>query len=286
MLVLGLRVATWLLGYVPRRAARCVATVLGDCCWATMPQRRRTIARNLSKLAPNQSVGERRSLCRATFRRLARAYVDFLRLLHLPPGALQALVTCQGFDRLETALARGRGVIIVSAHCGAWELSGPLVAAHGYDIHGYVEDAAIDPRVFRAFQRYRESTGLTLIPLSHGARAGLRVLRAGGILGVLGDRVIQGTGVAVPFGSGARLLPSGPAALARWSGATILIGHIVEQDGAARPYLATLEELEIAPGDDDAAVTRRIGQRLSDVVTRYPDQWFVFQPDWLEERSS
>lgn len=281
MKIIGLRAATWLLRFVPRGVAVAVAGVVGDLCWLTMRARRRVIADNLARTAANRTARERRRLGRATFRHIASSTVDFLRLPLMSRQALIDLIEFQGREHLDAALAHGKGAIIVSGHIGGWELSGPLVAAHGYGIHGYVEDTGVDPEVLRAYARYRGAMGLSALPVTRGARVGYHVLERGEILGMLADRVIVGRGLPVTIGRGSREIPIGPAALARWSGAPILFGHMILTPNGERPYRAVLEPIAQSPSDDDEAVTRSMARRLSHVIEEYPDQWFVFQPQWL-----
>lgn len=279
--VLGLRSATWMLRWLPRQWAMVVASTLGVLCWALCPARRRIIDGNLARTAAARSVRDRRQLCRATFMALGRSTVDFLRLPLMSAEDLMRLVVFEGKAHLDEALAGGRGAIIVSGHIGAWELSGPLVAAHGYRISGYVEDAAVDRTVLEAYDHYRGVTGLSLIRLTDGARAGAAVLKRGEVLGLLADRVIEGRGLRTPFTGGRREIPMGPAMLARWTGAPILFGTLLPTPGSPHAYRATLEPLGVGSHDDDAKVTSVIAARLAQSVAAHPEQWFVFQPNWL-----
>jgi KDO2-lipid IV(A) lauroyltransferase len=247
------------------------------------PARRHIIDSNLARTASDRSARERRRLCRATFKALGRSTVDFLRLPLMSADELMGLVVFEGKAHLDMALAQGRGAIIVSGHIGAWELCGPLVAAHGYRMSGYVEDGAIDPAILQAYERYRGATGLTLIRLTDGARAGSRVLKRGEVLGLLADRVIEGRGLRTAFAGGTREIPMGPAILARWTGAPILFGTLLPTPGKPHAYRATLEPLGVGADEDDTMVTRVIATRLAEVVANHPDQWFVFRPNWLSD---
>ena len=238
---------------------------------------------NLVYTAPDRSPAERRRLGRATFRNLALCTIDFLRIPLMSRAEIVALFDERGREHLDRALARGKGVILLTGHLGNWELACPFLAAFGYPMYAYAEDTANRTDLFRTYEPYRGATGMTMIPLSQGALIGCRVLQQGSVLGLVCDRVIAGRGQVVDFCGGRRGLPIGPAVLARRSGATILLSHFTLNPAGPRRYLAEIEpfvDLDCQRGD-----YRQLAQAIADQLTRmvrdHPDQWFVFQPQWL-----
>jgi lauroyl/myristoyl acyltransferase len=88
----------------------------------------------------------------------------------------------------------------------------------------------------------------------------------------------------VTFAHGRRFIPTGPAALARWSGAPVLFFYLVLNPAGAPQYIGAIEPVELdASLDADAALIAWTAARVSRLVMDYPDQWFVFQPEWLEQ---
>jgi lauroyl/myristoyl acyltransferase len=277
-------VAAWLLRVLPDGAATAIAIAIADLSWIVLRKRRQTLEENLRYTAADRTFAERRRLGRETFRNLARCTVDFLRAPWMNRDDLLELVDWRGREYLDRGLQRGKGVLLLSGHLGNWELAGLFFAAHHYPIHTVAEDAPGDGE-FRTYQRYRTATGMNVIPL--GRRAGLagyRALQRGDILGLLGDRVIAGRPHAARFCGGRRPLPIGPARLARRLGATVLIFHLVLNPTGARRYLCAIEPVDVeAMGCDDQQLTQAIADRFSQIVRQYPDQWFVFQPQWLPQ---
>ena len=127
---------------------------------------------------------------------------------------------------------------------------------------------------------------MRVVPLGAAGRSALEVLRRGEVLVLVSDRAIGSHGLTVEFAGGRRDLPKGPARLALASGAALLIGYAaLAADPGGRPYIGVVEEEISTSGLEPGAVTEltaRIAQRLGSVVTRYPDQWFVFQPGWRD----
>ena len=276
-----MRAGTSLLRVLPRRLARRIAIGIGDACWVVLGARRRTLDLNLRKTAPRADGRRRRQLTRTTFRNLAICTVDLLGVPLANGAELLAEVDIRGRDALDQALAAGRGAVLVTGHIGNWDLAGVCLAAGGYPVHAVIEPA--EPGLAATYERYRGATGLKTLPLG-SALSVFRVLRRGELLLVVGDRAIGETGCEVAFGSGRRRAARGPAELACRSGAPVLIGYLVLNPDPAGPrYLGRLELLVNDPGDDPLALTHAINERLSAVVGEFPDQWFVFQPEWVPE---
>ncbi|MEP6914169.1 MAG: lysophospholipid acyltransferase family protein [Acidobacteriota bacterium] len=279
--------ATWLLRFVPESVAMALAMAAADLCWIGLPRRRRTIEGNLRYTAPGCTARERRRLVRATLRNLARCTVDFLRIPLMTRAELASLIEWQDRAPLDQALALGRGAILLGGHLGNWELAGPWFAALGYPAHVYAEVPSGDTELFRVYERYRGATGMRVIPVSGGARPGYRALARGHVVALLADRVITGPSCVVDFCGGRRRIPVGAAALARWSGAPVFFFHVTEQPGGPARYRGVLEPLDasVQRGEEEA-FARRLSDLVSRVVFEHPDQWFVFQPDWLAGESA
>lgn len=282
--MLLIRCGTFAIGLLPRALAQRLALVLAELCVLLMPARRRTIALNLTHTAPERTPAERRRLCRATFRNFGLCAVDFLGLVRPGEHRLIRLVQPFGVEHLERARNRGRGVILVTPHLGNWELGGVVLAALGYPVYAVAEQ--IGAEINALYNRYRGATGMRVVPLGAAGRSALEVLRRGEVLLLVSDRAIGSHGHPVQFASGRRNLPKGPARLALASGAALLVGYVaLAGDAGGQPYLGVVEEEIPTSGlgaDAVGELTARIAQRLASVVTRYPDQWFVFQPGWRE----
>src|SRR5262245_53802765 len=107
---------TFLLRFLPRKAAIAVAYVVADVCGLLCAARCRAIDRNLARTAPLAATAERRRLRRATFRHFAGIWVDFLRVPLLTNTAIVDLVRWNTRSNLDTALRQGKGAVIVTAH--------------------------------------------------------------------------------------------------------------------------------------------------------------------------
>jgi len=145
------------------------------------------------------------------------------------------------------------------------------------------------PELFEWFAEFRQGLGLTVVPLGPEATAGvLRTLRAGGVVGLLSDRDLGGTGIDVEFFGEHTTLPAGPATLALRTGAP-LVPCAVFFDGDGHrgvicPPLDTSRHGSLR--EDVARITQLLADALAELIRRAPDQWHVFQPNWPSDRDS
>ncbi len=268
----------------PVPIARALGLVAGNVAWAAMADRRRILSDTLSRTAADRSPAARRRLVRRTFVNMAGAAVDLFRVPSIGPAELRRLFEIRGLEHLDAALALGKGAIIVTAHLGPYELASACVAAAGYKVHGMVENLA--PEVMEALATYRTATGMHLVNMKDGLRAAYRILGTGEILALVADRAIgeARSAVEMPFAGGVRRLPVGPAVFSQATGAPIITGFVTRHPDRHPRYLIELHPPLHPQGRDPGErdrLTRCIVDRMSAAVMAHPDEWFVFQPDWV-----
>jgi KDO2-lipid IV(A) lauroyltransferase len=249
--------------------------------------RRRVLLENLSYTAADRSLAERRQLARRTFRNLATTAVDQFRLPSASPAELRSLFEVRGLEHVEASQARGRGTLLITAHLGPYELAAATFTTLGYPVHGMVED--MDPAVLDALASYRAATGMQLVNIKDGLRTAYRVLGQNHMLAIVADRAVGDTkgAIPLPFAGGVRLLPTGPAVFAQGTGASIITAfaspHPARQRKGPR-YVMEFDAPLIAADRGEAErdrLMRAIVERMSAAIRRNPDQWFVFQPNWI-----
>jgi KDO2-lipid IV(A) lauroyltransferase len=265
--------------YAPARLRQIAAAVAGDVAWLIDRERRSTLLSNLAFIAPGRDPAQRKRLARATFRNFAQRIGNLMRLPSMTPTELRAVASIKGLEVLDRALAEGHGVILVSPHLGQWEFCAATLAAHGYRINVVVEKVAAG--TFDVLKRLERCGVVRVIPLGAASRDCVKVLQRGEVLGLVADRLITGKGLAVDFAGGRRWLPCGPAALALKHGAPV-VGAYLLQRGPGHAYEGHIEAVAVGAGSTVEGITGEIGAWMSGVVSLHPDQWFVFQPGWLE----
>jgi KDO2-lipid IV(A) lauroyltransferase len=281
-----IRSAIAVMRVTPPPIARGIAAAGGFLAWAFMRDRRETLLQNLANTAPDRTLAERRRLARRTFVNMAVTAVDLFRLPSISREALREMFEIRGLEHLDASQKLGKGTVLVTAHLGPYELASAFVASMGYPLHGMMEN--LEPDLLDALAAYRASTGMKLVNMKDGLRAAYRVLGEGQVLALVADRVVgdtKGT-LAVPFGAGVRLMPTGPAVFAQATGAPVVTGFACRHPAGKPRYLIEIDP-PIVPQGRDAAdrdrIMQRIVERTAAAVGKHPDEWYVFQPNWVAQ---
>jgi KDO2-lipid IV(A) lauroyltransferase len=257
----------------------------GDVVWALVPAYRANVRANLSRATGRpENSREVRRLSRKVFQYSARNFFDLMRVALLSDDELRAAVygSKESWDRLEAARQAGKGGIIASAHYGAFDYTGQSIFTHGYPIIS-LTTRTVPPFIYRVVTLLRKSHGLTIEEATpSGVRHVLGAIRRGEFAGLITDRDFFHNGVAVKFFGEETTLPSGPARIARDSGAPILT---VFTKRLSKGYILTVEEPFYVERSDDAR--RDIGEAMQKIVTIFerqiresPEQWVMFQRVW------
>ncbi|HEV2011141.1 MAG TPA: lysophospholipid acyltransferase family protein [Candidatus Limnocylindria bacterium] len=271
------RLAEGTLPHLPSVLDVPIATVGGTLAYRASSSARDAVRENLAIVAPERRDRER--LVRQTFVEQVRHYIEIFRLARLDHDTVRRAVVMTGWERFVAAVERGNGVIVASAHVGPISVCGQIIAANGYDITLPIEKETDE--LARSINRARTRMGLRFIE-TDSALGIHRVLKRGGILGVLADRAVTGVGERVPFFGRPALLPSVHVALALRTGA-VLLPAFAHRDGNV--LRAVFEpELELPrTGDRDADVregVRRWAAVLEPHIRVAPEQWSVFEAVW------
>ena len=202
-----------------------------------------------------------RHSARDTFEHFALAFADFLTLGRMGRDALESAIVVRGEHHYRAARDSGRGVIVMSAHAGNWELGAAFLAARGSRVHMVARRHASE-RVESFFARRRAAWGVSRLcgrPLWLSASAALRRKEW---VAMMGDRPSPGSN-----GS----LCAWAAALARRTGAIVLPATMTRlPDGR---YLASFD----APIDAAACAEGRWRSTMISHLRSAPGQWFAFE---------
>jgi lauroyl/myristoyl acyltransferase len=284
--------ASWLAGKVPRRLRLALAGSLTTLVYYVWVSKRRVTIANMARILGAQPNDPRaRRLARASWRNYGRYISDFF---YLPNATSQAVLArtrdvsggAGAFGRIDEALARDKGLIIVTAHYGAFDVAGVIVAAH--TPLAVIADTFTDPRMDELIQNQRASFGLTVIRAEKSPRPILRALKENRAVAIVADRpMAPGEGTPVTFFGARCYVPGGPAQLALLSGAAVATGFCFYDERHSETYYALLDEPIIPEptGNREAdviALTQRIYSGLEEAIRKRPEQWYMFRPFWPE----
>jgi KDO2-lipid IV(A) lauroyltransferase len=268
---------------LPLAAARPLGRSLGTLLWM-LGARRSTTLRNLALVYPQRSAAERRRLARRCYRHFGAMICDTIAMSRLDPVGLCERLTLVGWERLAEAESRGRGLLVLSAHLGNWEVAARPVGLYRGPFHVVVRPFN-NPLVYRYMDRERERFGERQIAKRGAAKQIFRVLREGGKAGMVMDqRVRPGQGIVLPFLGHPALVTPLPASVALRQGTPAV--SIVAWPQPGGRYRVELGEPILPPDggerDDDvvAELTTRYLAALERDIRRQPEQWLWMHRRW------
>jgi KDO2-lipid IV(A) lauroyltransferase len=269
---------------MPRGLACGAAQLLAWCGFHLAGRQRRAGLHNLRMAFPDLTEGERLQILRGTFHNLGRLLVEFTHFPKLNKGNISRYVVHDGLENYLEGLRRGRGVIFMTAHFGAWEMSSFAHALYGYPLK-FVVRPIDNPRVEQLISSYRILSGNLPIQRRSAARDILKALRQNEAVGILFDQnTTRSEGVFADFfGIPAATTPS-IALFALRAGAAVIPGFLIWDKTLKKHRLRLdppVELIETGNLDQDVLEnTKRFNKILESYVRKYPDQWLWIHRRW------
>ena len=232
-------------------------------------ERRETISRHLQRVDPTLS-GLRLRRGRGGLRLLRALLAGELRLPNLSAATVERVFDVDGYDNIVTALAAGKGVILVLPHPRRLGMGRRWIAEQGH--RSPSSSRRSNRRRFDSFVDLRSALGIHVVPL--GAGTGTTVIRAlddNHVVCPLADRDLQGGGPEVEFFGERTTMPAGPATLALRTGAPILptavyfTGRVDGHFAWVRPSLG-VERAGKRLRDDVQRITQDLARELETLI--------------------
>jgi len=280
--------AVWLilkgLGILPRSIARSLAVGTTRILYSLLPKLRKTALMNLRIAFPDWSESQRHALIQKMLRNIGRMAAEFARFPKLTKQNIEQLVVLDGHENFLQAQRSGKGVLVLTGHVGAWELSSFAHALYGYPLHYMarpIENARIDALV----NRYRGLSGNQPIFKNESARVMLTVLKDAGTIGILADQnTMPEEAVFVDFFGKLASTTTGIARVALHTGAAVVPGYAVWDEKLQKYRLCFEPPIELVrTGDlqrDILENTQKFTRVLEEIIRKYPDQWVWVHGRW------
>lgn len=276
------RLGAAVVALLPARAASALGHWLGGWAFRLAGGERRKALESLITAFPHLSGEESYELARDCFRHLGRMMLELVCAEQLDRH-IADWVEWPEEDRavLDAALAQKKGVVFVSGHVGSWELLARTVSLAGYPCQTIAKETS-DPRLTRMVERFRASSKLKSIWRGRdgAAKAMLRALKQGEILGLLIDQDTDVQSLWVPFFGKPAKTPRAAADLALRTGAKVVLGFCQRQ---GERYRLSMREVsaEGLKGEDGAReLTARLTQGIEDAIRAAPEQWVWMHRRW------
>jgi len=272
------------LGVLPRSVARAAGAAVSRVAYAALGRLRRVGLRNLELAFPGMPATERVHILRTEYRNLGWLLAEFCQMSGYTREYASRFIRYEGLDNYLAARDRGKGVLVLTGHLGAWELSSFYHSLAGYPM-GMVIRRLDNPLVDRMVNRIRCRHGNRVLHKDDFARGLLAAMRAGETVGILMDtNMTPPQGVFVPFFGVPACAASGLARVALKTGAAVVPGFLLWEEAERQYVLHFYPEVALVnTGDAEADTvenTARFTAVLEEAIRQYPGQWLWMHRRW------
>jgi Kdo2-lipid IVA lauroyltransferase/acyltransferase len=272
------------IGMLPRPIARFAGIALAWSVYLLHGRLRRVGMRNLELALPEKTKSERRKILRGTFTSLGRQLAEVCLFPRYTRENLGQVIVYDGFENYERAHSRGQGVLYLTAHLGAWELSAFAHSLQGYPLK-IVMRGLDNPYLDALVRGYRTMHGNSVLDKDNFVRGLLAAMKAGETVGILMDtNMTPPQGIFVNFFNRPACTASGLARIALRTDAAVVPGFSI-WDPVLRKYRLRFDPALklIRTQDEESDVvsnTALFTKTIEGYIRRYPDQWLWVHRRW------
>jgi KDO2-lipid IV(A) lauroyltransferase len=266
-----------LMTLLPIRWTQAIGTGLGMLAYRLVPSRRRVARINIRQAYPEYSEEQVRALNLASFKSLGISIFETALAWWSNRDYMRSICEVEGKQHLDDALARGKGVVLLTGHFTTLEIGAMLIGLHTR-LNG-VYKKAHNP-MFNAFMaHYRSTYGEELIE-NKNVRALIRGLRKGRATWFAPDQDFGDQDIVfTPFLGGIASTLTATARMAEMTGASVVPFYPVRLDRGKGYRLVIMPALEDFPTDDIEKDSARINRAIEEMVYANPDQY-----GWVHKR--
>ena len=278
------RLFVGLLATLPRTTSRSLGAAIGTVAYHALKRLRETGQRNLQLALPELSTARRTAILKQLYRNLGYQLAEFCQMSSYTAETARDLIRYEGLNHYLDARGKGKGVLVLTGHLGAWELSSFHHSLVGYPM-GMVIRRLDNPLVDEFVNHIRCLHGNRVLHKDDFARGLLASMKAGETVGILMDtNMTPPQGVFVPFFGRLAATASGLARVALKTGAAVVPGFLLWEASERRYVLHFGPRIDlIQTGDSEAdaiANTANFTAIIESYIRRYPDQWLWMHRRW------
>jgi KDO2-lipid IV(A) lauroyltransferase len=233
---------------------------------------------------PEKSAAEREAILRRLYRNLGWLLAEFCQMPRYTPENTRGFLRYEGLEHFLEAERQGRGVLIVTGHLGAWELSSFYHSLMGHPMSMVIRRLD-NSRVDALVNRIRCLHGNQVLHKDDFARGLIQAMRDGRSVGILMDtNMTPPQGVFVPWFGRLACTASGLARVALKTGAAVLPGFLLWREEEQRYVLTFGEQFSLSRSDDNERDvienTAQFTAAIEQYARAYPDQWLWVHRRW------
>ena len=266
---------------VPLKLAYKIAVFCSDIHYVFADKDRFEVNANLKAIFPEKGKNELLKIRIQIFRNFAKYLVDFFRFEELNKEYISRKVIIENIHYLDEALKKSKGVVLLSAHIGNWELGGAVIALLGYPLWVVALPHKIK-KVNDFFNAQRERKGMKVIIFGKAARTCIRLLAENKIIGLVGDKdFTKEAGIVTDFFGKPTYLPKGPAAFALRNGAPIIPVFMLRNPDDT--FTLKIGKPVDCDSGSMEGITFECKNVIENLVKDHPEQWYMFKRFWIQQ---
>ena len=257
--------------------------ILGTFLFYVIPIRKKVVVENLKIAFPDYDETQIKKIARANYISFAITLIEMFHIPKLKKEALHNYVLCKDLDLIKEKHNAGKGVVLLTAHFGNWEIGAVSVGSQlGIPIHTLAKPQR-NKYVSRWLDKMRASFGNKVILLGVSVRELYKTILQGGIIGIVGDQRGPETSIRVKFFNQNTAVYTGTAEIAVKNRTPILVVLVVRSEDCL--YEAVVQEIRVdydnlSKEESVEFINQSYVNILEKTVIRYPDQWFWMHKIW------
>jgi len=269
---------------LPLWLIRAISRFIAVICYLFLKKIRKNVERNLSHIYNDPR--KIKDTTRKIFLNYGSYLADWAKLNHMDMKRVLGLFSfLKGEEIIAEGLRRGKGIVLLTAHLGNWELGGLFFTHSGFPFNVITAQDEIEG-VAKVREKTRESHKVKTITIGKGAFFFMDIARAlqrNEIVAMLMDRYIEEKGILIDFFGKPAIFPAGPVLLAKLTGAAVIPAFIVlGPDGKYKGIADSIVDMEFS-GDKEKDIRvnlKKIVRIFEKYIHEYPDQWYNFTDLW------
>ena len=275
---------------LPERLVLPVGQIIGWLSAVLIPKRRHIAIENISRALPammknpqwNFPLSTPEEIAKKMYCHLGISLVETCRLYHGRGSEVIERIEVRGQEHLEAAKNSGKGVVILTGHCGNWELAALAFPRHFNSPMSVVARRQSSPYLNSMIEKMRLRYDNDIIYKDNAFRRMLAVIRKNGIIGILVDQaVFPEEGELIDFLGRKAWASKAPVLLARKSGTAVVPAFIHRE--AERHIIDIYPALSFSSdnsADGLAADVQKYSRTIEDFIIRHPVDWYWVHRRW------
>ncbi|MDP2653860.1 MAG: lysophospholipid acyltransferase family protein [Candidatus Omnitrophota bacterium] len=280
------KIGQFIVNYLPLDFSYGFASFVSTLQYHFSPRDRRAVRNNLKEILPDPA-DDLAGKAKQVFQNFGKYLVEFFRMTQsIDRDFVHRHITVKNLPYLDDCLKRGKGVIVVTAHIGNWELGAMVLGLLGYPVVAIALPHKERP-VNELFNKQREMKGVSVVPVQHAFRRCLEALKENKVVALVADRDFTSSGFLMDFLGKKAQIPKGPAIFSVRTGAPIVPSFLIRNDD--NTFSMTLEQPIYPPMQEEGQIEDDVLQSvirpylavIEQRIRQYPTQWLMFRKYWV-----